>query len=408
MGGIGMGMGADLAPIAAAGPSAPSPANRFAQWPVVWARALLAGLIILLIAAAWVPQTVSNGKGGAQAAKVPALLPGKGHAIRDTSKRDVDLALYDRVITRIRHGENYYAFIVSEHRAAHYPVRPGFAVRLPTLAYIDAAMGVDSDKQRPVPMAAAVALMLGVIVAWMGRLKAEGADERQRLFGGALIFLAASLGLNIYFFVLHELWAGMLIALSLGLHRPKPENPAQGKWVAAWLAAALALAIREHALPYVLLMGAMAVWRAHYGQGSRAEAYAWAALVAAFLGGMAWHLHLIAAQTLPSDPIGPSWMAMRCLGGWLSDVVLSSNLRFLPHWLAGPAVILMVFGWAGWKSEAGLTATLLYLGYGVLFMAAGRNDNYYWGAMVAPAMFIGLAFVPMALSGLLRACRFKG
>jgi len=180
----------------------------------------------------------------------------------------------------------------------------------------------------------------------------------------------------------------------------------QGKWLGAFAAAALALAIREHALPYVLLMAAMAAWRARLGQGSRAQAYAWGGLIAVFMVAMAWHLHLIAAQTLPSDVVGPSWLACRGLGGWLSNVVLSSNLRFLPHWLAGPAVILMMLGWAGWKSEAGLTASLLYLGYGVLFMVAGRNDNYYWGAMVAPAMFIGLAFVPMALSGLWRACRF--
>ena len=47
-------------------------------------------------------------------------------------------------------------------------------------------------------------------------------------------------------------------------------------------------------------------------------------------------------------------------------------------------------------------ATLLYLGYGLAFMIAGRGDNYYWGFMVAPAMFIGLAFVPTGLISLWR------
>jgi hypothetical protein len=61
----------------------------------------------------------------------------------------------------------------------------------------------------------------------------------------------------------------------------------------------------------------------------------------------------------------------------------------------------MMLGWAGWRSPAGSFATLLYLGYGLLFMIAGRDDNYYWGAMIAPTMFIGLAFVPMAVRGLL-------
>jgi hypothetical protein len=39
----------------------------------------------------------------------------------------------------------------------------------------------------------------------------------------------------------------------------------------------------------------------------------------------------------------------------------------------------MILGWAGWRSEAGATATLLFLGYGLLFMIAGRDDNFYWG-----------------------------
>ena len=131
----------------------------------------------------------------------------------------------------------------------------------------------------------------------------------------------------------------------------------------------------------------------------------WSGLAAAFLAGLAWHLHLIALQTGPADQLSASWLALRGLGGWLSDITLSSNLRYLPHWLAGPLVVLMLLGWTGWRSAAGTFAALLYAGYGVLFAVAGRADNYYWGAMVAPAMFIGLAFAPMALRSLGRALR---
>ncbi len=81
---------------------------------------------------------------------------------------------------------------------------------------------------------------------------------------------------------------------------------------------------------------------------------------------------------------------------------MSSNLRFLPHWAAGPMVLLMILGWSGWRTHAGAFATLLYLGYGAAFMIAGRDDNFYWGAMIAPAMFIGLAFAPMSLRSLIR------
>jgi hypothetical protein len=113
----------------------------------------------------------------------------------------------------------------------------------------------------------------------------------------------------------------------------------------------------------------------------------------------------VAQQVLPSDLEGPDWLVLRGLSGWLSSVVLSSNLRLLPHFVAGPLVVLMVLGWAGWKSAAGEFAALLQLGYGLAFMLAGRPDNYYWGAMVAPTLAMGLAWAPMALKGLVRAAR---
>jgi hypothetical protein len=381
-------------------PTALDPAqDRFAHWPRSRAIALLVALLALLVASALVPLTVGRGEVATPAQIAP--LPGIGHAsVVKTRPRDDDLKLYDAVIDHIDHGRSYYAVVVAEHRKAHYPVRPGVAVRLPTLAYLDAAMGVHGDAPAPVAMAAAVALMVAVGWAWWGRLGDELGKSAQaqslRRIAVALLMVGASLGLNRYYFVLHELWAGMLIALAFGLHRPaRPGKP--GRWLAAWGAAALALAIREHTLPFVLLLAAWALYHRAWK-----EAAAWSLLIGLFAAGLAIHLHLIALQTLPSDPAGPSWLALRGLGGWLSNVVLSSNLRFFPHWLAGPLVVLMMLGWAGWKSPAGAFATLLYLGYGLLFMVAGRDDNFYWGAVIAPAMFVGLAFVPMGLGSLVR------
>lgn len=361
----------------------PAPAwDRFAHWPVLRARLGLFAFVAVLIASALVPI-----QAGPSMVKTKSFVenlqgPQEGEAER---KRDDDLALYDIAIERIRKGENYYDFIVEEHRKADYPVRPGLAVRLPTLAYIDAFLGV------PGQIAASIFLMLAVLVAWWRRLGSEPGDPGLRRIAVALLFLGVSLGLNRYYFVLHELWAGMLLALSFGLHRP-------GKWRASLLVAALALAIREHALPFVLLMAAMGFWRRDWKEGT-----AWSALALIFLGLLAVHLQLVAAHVLPSDRMGYSWFALRGLSGWLSNLALSSNLRFLPHWLAGPAVILMLLGWAGWRSPAGVFGTFLYLGYGLAFMIAGRPDNFYWGAMIAPAMFIGLAYAPKAVASLAQA-----
>lgn len=357
--------------------------DRFAHWDRLRARLALITLLLILVASAFVP--IEARKDAVQTNSFVENLTPKADS-KAERPRDEDLALYDRAIERIRRGEGYYSFIVHEHRLAHYPVTPGFAVRLPTLAYVDAWLG-DTGQ-----VACAVLLMLAVLLAWHCRLAQEPGGNTHHALALALLFVGVSLGLNRYYFALHELWAGMLLALSFGLHRPGR------KWLGSLLVAVAALAIREHALPFVLLMAAMAFWRRDWKEGA-----AWTAVAAVFLIALKLHLDIVAAQVLPSDPSSPSWLALRGLSGWLSNVILSSNLRFLPQWLAGPAVILMLAGWAGWRSTAGTFGTLLFFGYGLAFMIAGRADNFYWGAIIAPAMFIGLTFAPQALCSLTRA-----
>jgi len=359
--------------------------DRFAHWRAWPARLALLALLVLLVAAAVAP--IHAGK---STVKTQGFVENVAGAKAPERKRDDDLALYDVAIERIRKGENYYDFILTEHRQAQYPVTPGLAVRLPTLAYLDAWLG-DAGQ-----IVAALALLAATMLVWWRRLGEEPGWRQKRILAMAFLFVGTSLGLNRYLFTLHELWSGMLLVLSFGLHRPGR------KWVGALAAAALAVAIREHALPFILLMGAMAFWRRDWKEGA-----AWSALALVFLAFLYWHLSIVAAQVLPSDRPSAPWITFRGLSGWLSNVVLSSNLRYLPHWLAGPALILMVFGWTGWKSAAGTFGALLYLGYGLAFMIAGRPDNYYWGAMVAPAMFLGLAFMPQALSSLTRAAFSK-
>lgn len=368
--------------------------SRFAGWGRTPARLLLAAVAVLLVLSAVVP---------IRAGKQETAVAGFVENLSGTQKKEVqrprddDLALYDRVIERIGRGENYYTVAAEEHRRADYPLRPGVAVRLPTLAWIASWLGDTGQGATtlvPGEMAAAIILLIGSAWAWWRRLGDETADPELRWIAMALLLFGTSLGLNRYNFVLHELWAGMLLVLAIGLHRPGR------KWMAALAVTALALAIREHSLPFVLLMAALAFWRRDWKEGA-----AWSGLAAAFLVYLAWHLGQVQQQVLPTDPVGPDWLTFRGLSGWLSNVVLSSNLRFLPHFIAGPIVILAMLGWAGWSSRLGTFATLLYLGYGLAFMIASRPDNYYWGAVVAPAMFVGLAFLPMAARSLIRAAR---
>ncbi|KPH60688.1 hypothetical protein ADT71_19155 [Novosphingobium sp. ST904] len=357
------------------------------------ARLVLAVLAALIVASA----LVTVGKAGTRSpwegpVEGPATsLQGHAAGVAEAEPYNADIALYEAVIARIAKGEHYYDFIVPEQRRHRYPVNPGLAVRLPTLAYLDAMLGDGGQ------IAAAIALMLGIVAVWWRKLAGEA--PRLRRIGAALVFVGASLALNRPYFALHELWAGGLIALSFGLHRIG-EDGRGGRWIAAFLAAALALAIREHSLPFVLLMAATALWQRNWR-----EAGAWSALIVLFAAGLAWHLSLVARDVLPGDPHSAPWLVFRGLSGWLGNIVQSSNLRWLPHWLAGPAVVLMTFGWLGWNSRAGLFGFLLSAGYAAAFMMAGRWDNFYWGAMIAPTLFAGIVFAPSALRDLAGAAK---
>lgn len=359
--------------------------NRFAHWPRLPARLALGVLLVMLVLSAITPIVSSEGVH-------TSLIAGGKIVLKDKHERDDDLRLYDRVTDRLRHGENYYQAIAIEHRAAHYPLRPGLSVRLPTLAWIEAQMPPPADpaKGGKVEALIAAALVIAILIAWWRRLGDEPGMLPLRPYAAVALFAGVQIGTIGYFFVLHELWAGALLALALALHRPEA-----GQWKGALIAAAAALAIREHALPFVLLMVAFAAWHRRWR-----EAAAWTALVLVFLAVMAWHLHIVAGLVRPDDGQGASWLTLRGLSGWMAMIVLSSNLRFLPTYLAGPLLMLMLFGWAGWRSSLGSFATLLFMGYGLAFMIAGRADNWYWGMTVAPAMWVGLALVPMAARGL--------
>jgi hypothetical protein len=303
------------------------------------------------------------------------------------AQRDTDLQLYDRIAERVATGENYYAVAVDEQRARNFPVRPGFAVRLPTLAFLTAWLGPPGQR------ALAALLGLGVLAAWWARLGKEPGGRERRVIAMLLLAIGALAGLKPEYLALHEVWAGLLLALGGGLHQP-------GRWRAAWLPVALALAIREHALPFALLLAALAAWRRDWR-----EFAAWLVLILLFAVALAFHLHAVGEYWLGSDRPSPPWLAFRGLGGWTGNIVESSVLHVLPIRLAAPLALLPLLGWAGWKTHAGRFFTLLFLGYGQLFMIAGRANNFYWALVVTPAWFVGYAFLPMALRSLLASAR---
>jgi hypothetical protein len=351
--------------------------DRFAHWPRAAVIAAIAALALVLVGASATYPTHFQGRGF----KVQPHVPPR--------KRDRDLMLYAAIADRVAKGENYYRAAFVEQRARKFPVRPAMAVRLPTFAFLTAWLG-------PTGLTILAALLvLGITLAWWRRMGEEPGGKWHRLLAVPLMLGAAAYATNPHYSMLHEVWAGLFMTLAFGLHRP-------GRWWWAWLAAAAAIFIRELALPFVLLLGAMAVWRRDWR-----EAGAWAVLVLLFGGALAWHFHEVSQLWLPSDKPSPPWLVHRGFAGWTSNLVLSSELSKLPKWLAPAVAMLPLLGWAEWRSPAGVTGLLLHAGYGVFFMLAGRDNNFYWGLMLVPTYAIGLAFVPRALWSLGRTALGK-
>lgn len=347
----------------------------FAKLPR-WGAALV--LAALAAAMVWSAFAVLPPSGDAPKARPPSITapaPRKGEG---------DLALYTAIHRRMAAGEGYYAAALAEHRARNYPTQPFVAVRLPTLAWLQAALGLAGVRYLMVGLVAASLLALH----WRFKGIAAWHEEALALvilgLGGAAVLVARA-GL------IHELWAGVCLTLALLLYR-------EDHWWPALLAAAAALAVRELALPFVLLWLAFALagrrWREAAGVG---------ALIALFAVGMALHWHMVAGGRLPGDPVSQGWNAGAGLLLPLSAVWKLTGLADLPAMLGVPLALLPLVGWAGLGGRLGLFAALWFTGLAAMTALFARPENYYWVQLALPAYAIGLAFAPRAVGELVRA-----
>jgi hypothetical protein len=175
---------------------------------------------------------------------------------------------------------------------------------------------------------------------------------------------------------LNDLWAGQLIALSLAAW-------AAGLLPLSVMAGAAAVLVRELALPYVLVMGTVALLSGH-----RREAWTWLAATAGVLVLVAWHA-LYAGQLAPSGARQDGWVA---LGGWcfaLRTARMNPLLMLLPNWLHATLVSFLLAGAWQWRSAPGQRVALMLTLYLAAFLVVGRPDNFYWGLLIAPILPLG-------------------
>lgn len=294
-----------------------------------------------------------------------------------------DLALYERISARVAAGEGYYAAATAEQREAGYPTRPFVTVRLPTLAYLHLLIAPAGVRYLQ------MALLLGCLLALSGAIS-RMTTMPERAGASVMLLLGGTSTAAPLAGVYHEALAGVLLALAMLLYRPE-------RWWPALLAAGCALAMRELAVPFVLL------WLAFALAGSRwREAAGVGALLAVFAGGMALHAFAVAAAQLPTDIASEGWNAMNGYALPLMPMAQLTALSLLPTALAAPLAILPLLGWMGLGGRLGLFASLWFGGLFTMTALFARPENFYWVQLALPAYAVGFAFAPQALVQLAR------
>lgn len=353
----------------------------FAHLPRGAAAVILSLILAAMVWAAWAaaPARDSDPQYPAATTTAPDVSPrsnagqGKG-----------DMALYARIAARVAAGEGYYAAALGEQRAGNYPTRPFVAVRLPTLARVQAVIGTDGVRWL------ALALVAGAITAlnWRG---VPLASRTERIVASALLAAGGGAALSPVAGYDHDLIAGVLLTTALLAYRPH-------RWWPALIAAAAALAVRELAAPFV------ALWLAFALAGRRwHEAVAVAGVLAVLTTGMTLHAQMVEAARLPGDLASQGWSARAGYGLPLAALGELTGLRHLPATIAAPLAILPLVGWAAIGGRSGMFAALWFAGIATLMALFARPANYYWAELALPAYGIGLAFAPRALVELVRA-----
>ncbi len=296
---------------------------------------------------------------------------------KDTSTYN-DVNLYEDVAAAVAQGKSYYQTVADLHRAHGYPLQPFFVVRLPTMAWVAALLGW------PAMRVIGMLLLVGGGLTWFAALRST--HTRAELLVALLfaVILGGGMVASPGLVFMHEGWVGLLLFPALALLWRWPN-----RWPLALLFAAMALALRELALPFVLLAGANAIAKRDWRQ-----ALAWAGLAALFALGMMLHRAQVLGLTWPGDMASTGWSAMGGLSQLVGSVTLSSSLQLLPAPLARMAALLPLLGWLALRGSRGLHVWLWFAGMALAIALFARPDNVYWGFVLMPAYMIGLALVP--------------
>jgi hypothetical protein len=310
--------------------------------------------------------------------------------VREENAKSGDVFLYMSEIRRIHAGDNYYHAAAEELVAQGYPTASVFNWRTPLPMWLIGKL--------PDPLAGRLILIgMGIVMLLMAfEAAAREQPNVYRLAMPLTVLLIAPL-LPCFqgnVFVLTEVWAGTMMALSLCAYG------VDLRFLGATMALA-ALFFRELALPYCLLGLALALW-----QRRPKESMVYVVGLAGwavFYGLHCWKVGPLISATAEAHRQG--WVRFGGLTFVIAVAQMNSCLVLLPVWVTVVFFALAMFGFAGcrtnWSARIALTACV----YVAAFSIVGQEFNRYWGLMISPLFCFGVVRAPAALGDLWRAAK---
>jgi hypothetical protein len=296
-----------------------------------------------------------------------------------------DKALYQRTIARIHAGEDYYSALGGVLRADGRPTTSVLNWRtplhltamafLPNLVWAQVILGG----------LAAFALILAFNIMAEGKYAALAALQTLLMLGTLLVCFT---DVGLFF---PEIWAGVLIAVSLGAYATRLRPLAIGM-------ALLALFVRELALPYVLVCGLLA-----YRAKRRTETLVFTIGLVAYIAYFAAHVAKVNSAILVGDVANPAGWVQFGGVGFLLRATCVGWLMILPPWITAVYLPISVLGLAGWNHAVAQRALLTVIAYLAAFSIVGHSVNLYWGALYTPILTFGAAIGIVALYELIHA-----
>jgi hypothetical protein len=341
---------------------------RLSPWQ---ARAVLAGLVLLIGVGLW------------RSPAPPPLCD-----VREEGEKAGDVFLYMTEIRRIHAGENYYQVAAEELVAQGYPTASVFNWRTPLPMWLIGKLP-DVLFGRLILIAAGVAMLLMAFEA--------AAREQPNVYRFAMPLAVLLIGPLLpcfqgNVFVLTEVWAGVFIGLSLAAYGVNL------RYLGATMGLA-ALFFRELALPYCILGLGLALW-----ERRPRESLVWCLGLAAwavFYALHCWKVSFLIASA--AEAHRQSWIQFGGLPFVIAVAQMNSCLVLLPVWVTVIFFSLAMLGLGGWKSAWGSRIALSACLYVVAFSIVGQDFNRYWGLMISPLFCYGAVRAPAAVADLWQA-----